>query len=62
VGIILIEKNPQYTLLLGNIDDNNNTFKIKHIFDFSSYNFYKDEKNIILKMDSLEIYERKNYI
>ena len=36
MDIILIEKNPQYTLLLGNIDDKNNIYNIKHIFDFSS--------------------------
>ena len=60
--IILIEKNPQYTLLLGNIDDKNNIYNIKHIFDFSSYNSYREEKDIILKTDNLDNYMKEKTI
>ena len=62
MDIILIEKNPQYTLLLGNIDDKNNIFNIKHIFDFSSDLYYKEEKDIILKTDNLDNYMKEKTI
>ena len=61
-NIILIEKNPQYTLLLGNIDDKNNIYNIKHIFDFSSDKSYREEKDIILKIDNLDNYMKDKTI
>ena len=60
--IILIEKNPQFTLLVGEIDDKNNIYNIKYIFDFSSDKSYKEEKNKILKTDNLDNYMKEKTI
>ena len=60
--IIFIEKEKQYTTLLGNIDNINNIFNIKYILDFETYNSYLNEKSIISKIDDINIYIKEKTI
>ena len=64
IDIILIEKEKekQYIILLGNIDDKNNIFNFKYILSFSSNNYYLKEKSIILKLDNIDNYIKEKTI
>ena len=64
IDIFLIEKEKekQYIILLGNIDDKNNIFNIKYILSFANNNYYLKEKNIILKIDDIDNYIKEKTI
>ena len=64
IDIILIEKEKekQYIILLGNIDDKNNIFNFKYILSFASNNYYLKEKSIILKLDNIDNYIKEKTI
>ena len=46
--IIVIDEPPQYSILIGSIDNKNNSYIIKYILEFNSSNILNDEKMELL--------------